>query len=222
MHSPTHPYSPHFSEHYWSGGAPEKTHVYLHGNDLPTRFAGATENNQPFTVAELGFGTALTFLLTAHLWRQTGASDALLTFISYESHPLTRTELATIHTAFPSGLHSLSQAFLPLYDPQPGWNLLTLENTTLHLYVGDAQTGLKTNPTAADAWFLDGFSPANNPDLWTPEVLNLVAAHSKPQATATTYSVASMVKTNLIDAGFQIEKIKGHPPKQYMLKAIKI
>lgn len=57
MFTPTRPYSQEFNEHYWSGGAAEKSHVFLAGNNLPQRFAKASA----FTVAELGFGTALNF-----------------------------------------------------------------------------------------------------------------------------------------------------------------
>lgn len=216
--NPHHPFSPQFGEHYWSGGASEKTHTFLHANHLPTRFATATA----FTVAELGFGTALNFLLTAHLWQQTASLNAHLTFISYELHPLTALTLAPIHAHFPTFLQPLSHQFLALYQPQPGWNQLNLTpQITLHLYVGDATLGLTTHPYPANAWFLDGFSPVNNPAMWTPDLFLQIAHHTTPRGTASTYSVARKVRDALQSAGFTITQIPGYPPKGNILFAQK-
>lgn len=213
----TRPHSPHFNEHYWSGGAAEKTHVFLHGNNLPARMANASA----FTVAELGFGTGLNLLLTLHLWRAVAPAHAHLTYISYELHPLTAAELAPIHAALPEGLHPLATALRLAYQPRPGWNTLAFGKATLHLYVGEASAGLATHPEPADAWYLDGFSPATNPQLWTSEILATVARHTVPGGTASTYSVAALVRENLGAAGFTIAKVKGHFPKRHMLTAIK-
>lgn len=212
--SPSAPVSPVYQEAYWAGGAAEKSFVFLRGNGLPQRMAG-----QPFTVAELGFGTGLTFLLTAQLAAQTATP---LTFISYELHPLAPAELAVIHQALPASLSALSAAFLAHYRPAPGWNTLQVATSTLHLYVGDAATGMRTHPQPAEAWFLDGFSPVTNPAMWTPELLTQVYAHTVPGGTATTYSAARAVKDALTQAGFTWRREKGFPPKWHMLKATKI
>ncbi len=217
MDTPDRPYSSLYAEHYWSGGGAEKTHVYLNGNNLPARFAQV--GAQGFTVAELGFGTGLNLLLTMHLQGQTGLSH--LTYISYEQHPLPLAELATIHAAFPIHLHPLAQALQAAYAPQQGWNTLHLPNTTLHLYVGDARTGIATHPQPAGCWYLDGFSPAANPAMWEAGLLADVYRHTQSGGTASTYSVARMVKENLTAAGFAIAKAQGHPPKQHILTATK-
>lgn len=222
--NPHHPYSPEFAEHYWSGGASEKTHVFLETNHLPQRFAavgqGAGAENH-FTIAELGFGTALNFLLTAHLWQTSAPPSAHLTYISYELYPLTTAQLQPIHAVFPSYLHALSRQFLTTYNPNPGWNHLELPNITLHLYVGDAASGILTHPYPADCWFLDGFSPANNPQLWLPELFRHVASHTRPGGTASTYSVATRVKKALTVAGFTLTEVSGFPPKRVILSAKK-
>lgn len=210
------PYSPHFQEHYWSGGAAEKTHVFLHGNRLPERFAQATA----FTVAELGFGTGLTLLLTLQLWQRAAPPQAKLSYISYELHPLPLNELQAIHATLPESLQPLATQLHAVYAPQPGWNLWPLGVATLHLYVGPAASGLTTQPCKADAWFLDGFSPARNPDMWQPELLARAAALTNPGGTAATYSVARVVRSNLAAAGFVVEKTTGHPPKRHMLTAV--
>lgn len=214
---PHRPYSTEYNEHYWSGGPAEKTHVYLHGNNLPTRFAQVGEGG--FTVSELGFGTGLNALLTMHLHSQTASGH--LTYISYEQYPIPLAQLIPIHAAFPPQLQPFAQALQAAYALHAGWNTLHLPNTTLHLYVGDARAGLATHPQPADCWFLDGFSTANNPQLWEADLLKQVYQHTVPHGTASTYSVASMVKDNLTAAGFTIAKAKGHPPKQYILTAVK-
>ena len=208
------PVSPVYQEAYWAGGAAEKSFVFLRGNGLPQRMAG-----QPFTVAELGFGTGLTFLLTAQLAAQTATP---LTFISYELHPFEVTQLEKIHQTFPEELSVLSGNLREQYRTAPGWNTLQVATTTLHLYVGDAVQGIVTQPLPADAWYLDGFSPAVNPAMWTPELLAQVYALTKPAGTATTYSAARAVKDALTQAGFTWRREKGFPPKWHMLKATKI
>lgn len=210
------PYSPQFDDHYWSasGGAAEKAYVFLQGNNLPQRFAGAGA----FTVAELGFGTGLNFLLTAQLWQTTAPHGAQLTFISYEQFPFSAQELTAIHTAMPQHLQPLSQAFLAAYTPAPGWHRFSVSPTiTLHLFVGNAAQGISTQPQPAHAWFLDGFSPSKNPQLWQPSLIAQVAHHTHPQGTFATYSAARLVKESLTLAGFGHTRIAGFPPKRHML-----
>ncbi|PZP40673.1 MAG: hypothetical protein DI585_00150 [Pseudomonas fluorescens] len=212
----THPHSPHFNQHYWSllaSGPAEKAHTYLHGNHLPARFS-----TQPFTVAELGFGTGLTFLLTWALACHTGTP---LTFISYELHPLSLTELEPIHAAFPPELQPLATQLRTAYTSTHGWNLITLEGVTLHLYIGDATQGILTHPHPAHAWFLDGFSADVNPALWSESLFHHIYAHTTSGGTATTYSVARAVRNALGSAGFHTQKVKGHYPKFHMLAAHK-
>ncbi|RYG58155.1 MAG: tRNA 5-methylaminomethyl-2-thiouridine synthase, partial [Alphaproteobacteria bacterium] len=168
MDTPDRPYSSIYAEHYWSGGPAEKTHVYLHGNNLPARFAHAGAYG--FTVSELGFGTGLNALLTLHLHSQIATGH--LTYISYEQHPIPLAQLIPIHVAFPPELHPHAQALQAVYSTlHAGWNTLHLPNTTLHLYAGDAREGIATHPQPADCWFLDGFSTANNPQLWEENLL---------------------------------------------------
>jgi len=211
------PVSSKFNQAYWRGGAAEKTYVFLQGNNLPQRL---TSNGQgtPFTVAELGFGTGLNLLLAAHLAQQTATP---LTYISYELHPLSLPELATIHQGFPPELQSLAHHLRQTYAPQPGWTTYSLATTTLYLYVGDAAAGLTTHPQPADAWFLDGFSPDINPAMWTAELMETVYALTTPGGSASTYSSARVVKDNLRKAGFSLKRLRGYPPKWHMLRATK-
>lgn len=216
MDTPLRPYSSHFDEHYWSGGAAEKAYVFLGGNDLPTRFAGAKD----FTVGELGFGTGLNFLLAWELWERAG-TGGVLTFVSHEAFPLGIEELKVIHRMFPAQLQGLSRLFLEAYEAWDGWNGLGFGRARLRLYKGDVATGLVQQDDKAGAWFLDGFSPAKNPAMWTPEVLKRVGELTDQGGTATTYTVAAAVREGLRNAGFEVQKTAGFPPKEHMLKAVK-
>jgi tRNA 5-methylaminomethyl-2-thiouridine biosynthesis bifunctional protein len=189
--------------------------VFLQGNRLPERFAAANH----FTVAELGFGTGLSFLLTAQLFHQVASKGSILTYVAYEKHPFAPDALAAIQSGFSP--HLISAEFAALYAPQPGWNTMRLGAITLHLYVGDALDGILSQPMPADAWFLDGFSPDTNPDMWSPTLLAHVAAHTTPGGTASSYSVAHAVREALTEVGFTVEKAPGHPPKRHMLRATK-
>ncbi len=91
---------------------------------------------------------------------------------------------------------------------------------TLHLYLGEALVGLPTQPGRADAWFLDGFSPAKNPELWSLAVMQALAQQSHRRATIATYSIARMVRDNLTAAGFTIQKKAGVPPKRDRLEGV--
>ena len=92
-------------------------------------------------------------------------------------------------------------------------------NITLEVIIGDARQTLPMWDTKADAWFLDGFSPAKNPELWTPELMQAVADHTTPTGTAATYTAAGFVRRGLRDAGFQVERIAGYGRKRHMTVA---
>lgn len=203
------PYSQTYGQHYWSGGAAEKTHVFLQGNQLAERFAAA--GGKDFTVAELGFGTALNFLLTAQLWQTRGAGGQLA-YIGYEQSPLPSQKIRTLHHG-----HPLCDDFLACYKARPGWNVMRMKNVELHLYVGEALQGIAHQPRRANAWFLDGFSPEVNPEMWSPQLLGQVAGQSGAGATFATYSVARQVRQALEGAGFGWKKTVGFPPKRHML-----
>lgn len=214
----TRPYSAQFEEHYWSsaGGVAEKTYVYLQGNHLKERFFRAAD----FTVAELGFGTGLNFLLTWKLWEETAPPAAKLSYVAYEKYP--PENLAQMHQPFPAELQPYSRKLLEKWPTEKGWNVLKFGRLSLSLYLGDAQEGLATQNQKADAWFLDGFSPARNPQMWSPQLLAAVAEKTNPQGTFATYTVAKAVREALQSSGFSTQKKAGLPPKRHMLAGMLI
>lgn len=206
-----------FDDIYFSGrGADETRHVFLDGNDLERRLAGAAR----FTIGELGFGTGLNFLSACALWRRVRRPGATLHFLSVEKFPLSPDDLRRAGAAWPEysdGADALASAYPP---PVGGWHQLRFDGgVTLTLGFGEAADLLPRCEAAVDAWFLDGFSPAKNPDMWGEAVLRAVARLSAPGATTATFTVAGAVRRGLEAAGFATEKRAGYGRKREMLTA---
>ncbi len=206
------PVSTQFDDPYYSlsGGLDETRHVFLAGNDLPARFTG------DFHIAELGFGTGLNLLTTWAAWEAAGAPGQL-TFTSFEAYPMAPADMARALAAFPK-VSPLADTLLDRWTPDAGPTALT-DSLTLNVITGDARKTLPTWDGHADAWFLDGFSPAKNPALWEPALLAQVYAHTAPGGTAATYSAAGHVRQSLTDAGFTVSRIPGFGRKRHMTTA---
>ncbi|MEP5155639.1 tRNA (5-methylaminomethyl-2-thiouridine)(34)-methyltransferase MnmD [Planktotalea sp.] len=200
------PISRRFDDPYFSfhDGLAETRHVFLAGNDLPARFVDG------FHIAELGFGTGLNVLTAWQAWRESGIGGTLH-FTSFEAFPLEKAQMETALAAFPE-LENLAAEFLAAL----GADGANCQGLKFNLIVGDARQTLPAWQDKADAWFLDGFSPAKNPELWGEELLNEVGAHTKPGGTAATYTAAGHVRRSLDEAGFDVERVKGFGRKRHM------
>ena len=203
------PVSDQFDDPYFSldDGLAETRHVFLAGNDLPGRARGG------FHIAELGFGTGLNFLATVQAWSGPG----LLRFTSFEAYPMTAADMRAALDVWPE----LSQHAAALLAAWPLTGPLTVGHVTLELIVGDARATLPNWAEQADAWFLDGFSPAKNPELWSPELMAEVGAHTKPGGTAATYTAAGDVRRGLQAAGFDVTRVPGFGRKRHMTRAVR-
>lgn len=213
------PRSGRFGDVYFSkdDGLAETRAVFLQGCGLPDAWSG----RPAFTVGELGFGTGLNIVALLDLWRRTRADGARLRVFSIEGFPLTRDEAARALTAWPE-LAETAAGVLDVWPAgTPGFHRLDLPQwgATIDLAVGDAQWALEQWSGPADAWFLDGFSPALNPGMWSPEILALVAARSAPGARLATFTVAGAVRRGLAEHGFTVEKKPGHGRKRERLEA---
>ncbi len=212
-------YSKRFDDVYASsaGAVEQAQQVFLAGNGLPQRWLGAPG----FTIVETGFGAAINFLTTWEAWRTTAASDTRLHFVSLEKHPFTREALREIHGRWPR-FAALSGELLAAYPPLlPGFHRLQLdsERVTLTLLFGDAAQLLPELDARADAFFLDGFSPAKNPEMWSDVVFAQLARLAKSGATAASYTVAGRVRAGLEAVGFAVAKESGCAPKREKLVA---
>lgn len=206
------PVSTRFDDPYFSleDGLAETRHVFLAGNDLPARFRDG------FHVAELGFGTGLNFLTAWDAWRSTG-SQGTLHFTSFEAYPMAPSDMQTALAAFPSLADLASDLVAAL---QAGADTVRFDDAVLNIVKGDARRSLPDWAGTADAWFLDGFSPAKNPELWGADLMAQVARHTAPKGTAATYTAAGFVRRGLEAAGFAVSRIPGYGRKRHMTRAV--
>ncbi|WP_285961110.1 bifunctional tRNA (5-methylaminomethyl-2-thiouridine)(34)-methyltransferase MnmD/FAD-dependent 5-carboxymethylaminomethyl-2-thiouridine(34) oxidoreductase MnmC [Pseudomonas tohonis] len=213
------PLSREFDDVYFSpaSGIDETRHVFLDGNDLPRRFAELGAGGR-LVVGETGFGTGLNFLCTWQLFEAHAPADARLHFVSVEKFPLARDDLARALALWPQ-LAPFAGALLDQYRAiNPGFQRLSLAGgrVTLTLLVGDALACLPELDARIDAWFLDGFAPAKNPQMWSPELFAQLARLSAPGATLATFTSAGFVRRALKEAGFQIRRAQGFGNKWHM------
>jgi tRNA 5-methylaminomethyl-2-thiouridine biosynthesis bifunctional protein len=212
------PYSASFDDIYHSpdGGLGQAQSVFMAGNGLPERW----QQCDVFTIVETGFGQGLNFLATWQAWRADPLRGKRLHFVSVELHPFTPADLATLHAGYPQVAELAAQlrAQWPLLTP--GFHRLSFDDgtVTLTLLFGSADAMLPELDVRADAIYLDGFSPAKNPDLWSPFVFRQLWRLSHAHTTLATYSVAGDVRRGLTEAGFAVEKLKGFGTKWAMLR----
>jgi len=212
------PYSAAYGDVYHSaeGGPAQARHVFLAGNGLPARWQG----RRAFTILETGFGFGLSFLATWQAWREDPARCGRLHFVSIEKHPFTASDLALLWKKY-SGLESEIRQLQNNWPMLvPGMHRLEFESgqVVLTLFFGDIAEGLPQLQLAADAFYLDGFAPAKNPQMWEPRLLRHLGRLAAPGATLATWSVAGPVREALEGAGFAVEKTKGFGSKKEMLK----
>ncbi len=199
-------------------GLRETSNVFLNGCYLPH----AWQDKITFTIGELGFGTGLNFLSTWALWRRTHAPDAHLHYISVEGMPFNLTDLRRALNTFPS-LSEMAEKLLAAWPPAiKGVHRLHFddENITLTLYFMDVARALPQMEMPADCWFLDGFAPSRNADMWSKTVFTQIARLSHKGARIATFSVAGRVRRGLQGAGFSVSKRPGHGRKRERLEAI--
>ena len=212
------PFSPVYGDVYHpaAGAAGQARHVFLGGNQLPTRWQGKDR----FVVLETGFGLGNNFLATWATWRDDPQRCARLHFISIEQHPLARADLglAQANSPWPDLAQALLQAWPPL---TPDLHSLCFDDAKVELLLalGDVQTWLPQLVASVDAFYLDGFAPACNPAMWEPRVFKALARLAAPQATLATWSVAKVVSEGLRAAGFRAERAQGFGGKREMTVA---
>lgn len=202
------PVSRRFDDPYFSlaDGLAETRHVFLAGNDLPARLRDG------FHVAELGFGTGLNLLALWLCWQGVGA-PGVVRFTSFEAFPMAAGDMARALAAFPE---AAAVAGPLLAQWEAGARVIDLPGLRAEVIVGDARDTLVAWNGMAEAWFLDGFSPAKNPELWSEAMMAAVAAHTVTGGTFATYTAAGHVRRALAAAGFRVERRAGHGRKRHM------
>lgn len=203
------PVSRRFDDPYFSlnNGLAETRHVFLAGNDLPARFCDG------FHVAELGFGTGLNLLATL-----LACGGHRLRFTSFEAWPMTAPDMARALAAFPEAAAVAG----PLLDHwATGARQFQLGPVAVNVIIGDARLTLPQWGMQADAWYLDGFSPAKNPEMWSPDLMAAVGQQTVAGGTFATYTAAGHVRAALSQAGFVVQRVAGHGTKRHMTRGQK-
>lgn len=213
------PYSNRFGDHFYSraDGRAECRHVFMAGNGLPDRW----DKSDDFTIGELGFGTGLNFLETWRNWREND-KGGMLYFVSFEAFPMTSEEIERALAVWPELKDLAGQllAFWPSLTSMPVmWPMD--ERTKLTVVVGDALEGVRRWGGLADAWYLDGFAPSRNPEMWSEDLMCALAERTRPGGTFASYTAAGWVRRNLAKAGFAVEKRPGHAGKREMIRGEK-
>lgn len=209
-----------FNDTYFSrdDGLAETRAVFLAGNKLPDAWAGRTQ----FVIGELGFGTGLNILATWALWQQTAPAGATLHIITVEGFLLDRLSAQTAHAAWPE-LAPLSEKLIARwptrsFGTQRIWFMH--DRVCITFLIGPCEEMLAAMSFNADCWFLDGFAPSKNPQMWSPAVLQQVARLSNPNATIATYSVAGAVRKGLSEGGFDVQRVPGFGSKRERLEGM--
>ena len=199
-------------------GLAESQYVFIEGTQLPEKLRNASH----ITIAETGFGTGLNFLSVLDLL--SSFPNHQIDFISYELRPLSTKVMAASHAAFPS-LASYSAALLSNLPPRwPGLHLRHFNNgkVRLHLFYGAAEASLAESVFLADIWFLDGFAPVKNPQIWSPTVLNNIGRLTRAGGHLASFTAAGAVRGGLSAAGFSIQKKRGFGRKRDMIIGVKV
>jgi len=213
------PFSQQFDDVYFSrdSGLAETQHVFLQHNQLEERWKSIKDKH--FTIAETGFGSGLNFLCAWDLWRARAPNDARLHFVSCEKHPLKLEDLDKALQFWPS-LQGLSKELLNQYQYlSEGIHSLVFDQgrVVLTLIVGDATLALTQLNAQVDAWFLDGFAPSKNPEMWQPALFAHMARLSHAETTFATFTSAGVVRRGLMEGGFTVNKVTGYGSKREML-----
>lgn len=210
------PRSDQFDDIYFSAhdGLEETAHVFLAGNDLPH----AWEGKDHFVIAETGFGTGLNFFSAWKLFEENSESFQTLDFISFEKYPLTPEFIAQALSPWVDFFEGRIDLFLQKYPIRvAGFHRIKINSKiTLTLIFDDMNMAIESLDVGVDCWFLDGFTPSKNPDMWSNILFQNMARLSNEGASFATFTAAGFVRRGLKEVGFEVHKIKGFKYKADM------
>jgi len=215
------PYSRVFDDVYFSdlSGLEETRYVFIEQNRLKERFAALPADGR-LVIGETGFGTGLNFLCAWQLFEEQAVAGARLHFVSVEKYPLTAPDLRRALALWPELKPFADQLLTQYVAIHQGFQRLVLDGgrVTLTLLIGDALEQLPQLDAQIDAWFLDGFAPAKNPDMWTAELFAELARLAAPDSTISTFTSTGWVRRLLNAAGFKMKRTPGIGHKWEILR----
>lgn len=210
------PYSLAFGDHFYcqTDGRLECGYVFLDGNGLPARW----QESQSFRIGELGFGTGLNFCETFRQWQDVRPPGSHLHFVSFELYPMAAADIDRALTRWPE-IDRERQALVALWPEEPkGHVTLDIDaQTRLTVVCGPALEGVQAFDAPFDAWYLDGFAPSRNSDMWSLDLMRAIHDKTVAGGRFATYAAAGFVRRNLAEAGFTVERRPGFAGKREML-----
>ena len=213
--------SEHFDDVYFSvhDGLAESRYVFLKSNNLPARLIEFEKD--VFTICETGFGTGLNFLSFWQMWRSEGDTikSKRFRYISLEKHPLSREFIKENLSYWEEDIGGVLREYLEIYPENPNQKKYVLpvgEDGELILIFGDVNEEMPKLQDKVDCWFLDGFKPSCNPEMWSDIVFQNMARLSNPDASFATFTAAGFVRRGLAQAGFVVQKVRGYGRKREM------
>ncbi len=214
------PYSPRFGDRYRSelGGLAQSREVFLRGCGLP----GAWAQQPQWRILETGFGLGLNFLVTWQAWQADPARPRLLHFVATEAFPASAADMLRAASAHPELMPLAQQLQAQCWGLLPGLHRLVFEEgrVLLSLCIGDTRAVLREQQFEADSVYLDGFSPAKNPDIWDVHTLKAVARCCRRGTRIASWTIARSVLDGLTQCGFVVRKTPGLPPKRDNLQGV--
>lgn len=223
------PISNQFSDPYFckESGLEESRYVFLQQNNLPKRFK---QHQGSFNIFENGFGTGLNFLACIKLFSENRHSKSWLNYFSVEKYPLSKADLIQALSLWPE-LKDEAQILIANYPIlKTGQHSFSWpeKRVTLTLAFSDINQVLPQFNNPVHAWFLDGFAPTKNPEMWSDSLfkhmgrISALSADFSPHhsTTVATFTASGLVRRGLIGGGFEIEKTKGFGKKRHMLKGL--
>ncbi len=213
------PRSDQFDDVYFSAedGLAETKHVFIKGNNLPDSWL----DKKNFTICETGFGTGLNFLAVLKLWLDSPKDKrpSNLHFISFEKYPLSKEYIKDHLSVWNELATSLDMllAKYPIYLEDKNYILDVTDGVRLTLMIGDVNNNILLLENAVDCWFLDGFKPSSNPDMWSDNIFSNMARLSRKGTSFATFTAAGFVRRGLFAQGFEIRKVKGFGQKREMI-----
>ena len=204
--------------HTETGALAQSRHVFLGGCGLPEAWAGQPQ----WLILETGFGLGLNFLTTWQAWRSDSARPRMLHFVSVEAHPVSPDDLLRAAGAYPELASLAGELAAQWHGLLPGFHRLAFDEgrVLLTLCIGDVQPMLRAQRFEADSVFLDGFSPQQNPAMWSEDTLKAVSRFARQGTRIATWTIARAVRDALVQFGFTVEKRQGLPPKRDCLHGV--
>jgi len=204
-------YSPTFNEHYHSvfGAINESKHVFI---EAGFNFL----NLSSIKIFEIGFGTGLNALLT---YIESAKKEVTVDYSAIELYPVTQDVIQQLNYT-----QSLSEEIKETFDKlhKVSWNKKIEISNHFHLTKIKADFNDYLFTEKYNLIFFDAFAPEKQPALWSHQIFAKIFEAMDNQGVLTTYSSKGLIKQNLRNAGFQLERLPGPEGKRHMLRAIKV